>query len=168
MPKEIQSAAEFDRELGSAGSKLVVVDFHATWCGPCHAIAPTFASLSTKHASGAVFLKVDVDNVKEIAQRYSIRAMPTFIFIKNRSVIETIKGADPSKLSSTVQKHASASAGSFGGSGSTLGGGSSSSTPRATGGNNVHGLGDRNIKLETVLPIVLLGAYLFYILYGSK
>ncbi|KAE8230251.1 hypothetical protein CF326_g4752 [Tilletia indica] len=165
MPKEVTSAAEFDQELSKAGSKVVVVDFHATWCGPCHAIAPTFASLSTKHASGGVFLKVDVDKVKEVSQRYSVSAMPTFLFIKNRAVVDTLRGADRARLTALVEKHASAGSAAFGGSGSTLGG-SSSSAPRPTGGNPVHALGDiKSLKLETMLPLVLLGAYLVYILF---
>ncbi|KAK0520376.1 hypothetical protein OC842_007122 [Tilletia horrida] len=164
-PKEVQSAAEFDSQLASAGSKLVVVDFHA--------IAPTFASLASKHAANAVFLKVDVDGVKAIAQRYSVRAMPTFIFLKNRAVIDTIRGADPGKLTALVQKHAAAGS-AFSGSGSTLGGGASSSSGGSRAGstgatptprtNPIHSLSDRNIQLETVLPLLLLGAYLIYIL----
>ncbi|KAK0556946.1 hypothetical protein OC846_000790 [Tilletia horrida] len=178
MPKEISSASEFNQELAGAGQKLVVVDFHATWCGPCHAIAPTYAQLASKHASTAIFLKVDVDRVAEVAQRYGVRAMPTFLFIRNKSVLDTLKGADPSKLKSLVEKYIAASGvgAAFSGAGSTLGGNSTSSSSSArTGGAaaaprasnpNLHGLADKNIKLEQLLPLIVLGAYLFYILTG--
>ncbi|KAL9936971.1 hypothetical protein V8E36_004206 [Tilletia maclaganii] len=154
-PREITSAGEFDQQLAAAGGKVVVVDFHATWCGPCHAIAPTFASLANKHAASAVFLKVNVDGVKEIAQRYSVRAMPTFAFIKNRSVVDTLKGADPGRLTQLVQKHAAASAAS----------GAASSSRGPAAGSNVHRLGDiKNVQLENLLPLLLLAAYVVYIL----
>ncbi|PWN28706.1 thioredoxin H-type-like protein, partial [Jaminaea rosea] len=83
-------------------SKLVVVDFTASWCGPCRMIAPTFESLAKKH-TGSVFLKVDVDENAAVARAYSVSAMPTFVFLKNKSVIETLRGANPSQLTSLVE-----------------------------------------------------------------
>ncbi|XP_072173579.1 thioredoxin-like protein 1 isoform X2 [Diadema setosum] len=56
----ISEDSQFQPKVASAGSKLVVVDFNASWCQPCRTIAPVFASLATKYSS-AVFLKVDVD-----------------------------------------------------------------------------------------------------------
>jgi thiol-disulfide isomerase/thioredoxin len=60
MVKEAKTKAEFDAELVSAGGKLVVVDFTATWCGPCQRIKPEFEKMSTEFTN-VVFLKVDVD-----------------------------------------------------------------------------------------------------------
>ncbi|EST08820.1 PITH domain protein [Kalmanozyma brasiliensis GHG001] len=126
MVKEVSSAQEFDAELSSAGSKLVVVDFHAVWCGPCKVIAPVFQRLASQYTS-VVFLKVDVDRVQPVAQRYSVRAMPTFLFLKNKSVVETLQGADPNRLTALVKQHSSGASSAFSGSGQTLSGSGSSS-----------------------------------------
>uniref|UniRef100_A0A9L0SIS3 Thioredoxin n=1 Tax=Equus caballus TaxID=9796 RepID=A0A9L0SIS3_HORSE len=61
MVKQIESKSAFQEALNSAGEKLVVVDFSATWCGPCKMIKPFFHSLSEKY-SNVVFLEVDVDD----------------------------------------------------------------------------------------------------------
>ncbi|XP_034871989.1 thioredoxin isoform X2 [Mirounga leonina] len=61
MVKQIESKYAFQEALNSAGDKLVVVDFSATWCGPCKMIKPFFHSLSEKY-SNVVFLEVDVDD----------------------------------------------------------------------------------------------------------
>lgn len=69
-------------------------------------IAPTFESLSTKYSKPKkiAFCKVDVDSQKDVAQQYGVRAMPTFLILRNGSVIETIQGANPPALTSAVEK----------------------------------------------------------------
>ncbi|XP_029470932.1 thioredoxin H-type-like isoform X2 [Rhinatrema bivittatum] len=79
----IESKEMFDEALTEAGDKLVVVDFSASWCGPCQTMAPHFEMMSEKHKESVVFLKVDVDDVPDVADEYDIAAMPTFVFIKN-------------------------------------------------------------------------------------
>jgi len=100
----INSSSQFDQLLSS--NKYVLADFHATWCGPCHAIAPFYEKLSTQHssASSITFTKIDVDNQQKIAQQYGISAMPTFLLFKDGKVIETIRGANPPALTAAVQK----------------------------------------------------------------
>ncbi|KXJ93733.1 thioredoxin-like protein [Microdochium bolleyi] len=126
MTVEIGSTGEWDRILG--GNTVVVADFHATWCGPCKMIAPTFESLSSKYAKPGkiAFCKIDVDSQRDIAQRYSVRSMPTFIIFRGGSEHKKIAGADPGKLTSEVSeavKLAGAAAGpSFSTPGRTLGG----------------------------------------------
>ncbi|XP_074661371.1 thioredoxin-like protein 1 [Tubulanus polymorphus] len=102
--KVLNDDAEFQTELNSAGSKLVVVDFFATWCGPCHQIAPVFEGYATKY-SNAVFLKVDVDKLTVVTNRFNITAMPTFTFFKNKVKVDEIKGADPVALEEKIKKH---------------------------------------------------------------
>ena len=70
-----------------------VVDFFATWCGPCKQIAPQIAKLAAQYQNIA-FLKVDVDQLKDIAAEYNITAMPTFVFLRGRKEVSRVKGAD--------------------------------------------------------------------------
>ncbi|KAL8166091.1 hypothetical protein V2J09_007590 [Rumex salicifolius] len=93
----------FERE--SSSNKLVVVDFTASWCGPCRMIAPILADLAKKKTD-VVFVKVDVDEVKEVAEEWSVEAMPTFIFLKNGKLVEKVVGANKDLLLATTEKHA--------------------------------------------------------------
>lgn len=105
MVATIATLEDFNATLEKAGDKLVVVDFTATWCGPCQRIAPIFQKLADENPN-VVFIKVDVDENEETAAAYGISAMPTFIFIKNKEKLETMEGANVDKLTSLVQKHA--------------------------------------------------------------
>jgi thioredoxin 1 len=75
----------------------VVIDFFATWCGPCKRIAPTFEKLAEAF-TGITFLKVDVDESGDLVNTYDVNAMPTFIFLKDGVVIKRVEGADLKEL----------------------------------------------------------------------
>ncbi|GAU99858.1 hypothetical protein RvY_10798 [Ramazzottius varieornatus] len=102
--QHITDKAALDKILKDAGSKLVVIDFHATWCGPCRQIGPKFEEFSSKYAD-VIFLKVDVDEAEDIPSEYEISVMPTFIFIKNGKPVETFSGANAGKLEDMIKKH---------------------------------------------------------------
>ncbi|KAL0267969.1 UNVERIFIED_CONTAM: hypothetical protein PYX00_010082 [Menopon gallinae] len=104
LVKEIHDDVQFQTEMSAAGSKLVVADFSATWCVPCHRIAPVFESLAMKYPS-ALFIKVDVDKCQETAASQNITAMPTFIFYRFRIPIDRLQGADPITLESKIKQH---------------------------------------------------------------
>ncbi|KAF9355873.1 hypothetical protein BGX26_006023 [Mortierella sp. AD094] len=127
--KNISSQAEFNSQLSSAGSRLVVVDFYATWCGPCKTLAPILEGLERKHTS-TIFAKIDVDQAQDCAKQYNVSAMPTILFFKNRSEVGRVVGADVGKIQSLIKSHEGGS--SFSGSGQTLGGGSSTSSSGKT------------------------------------
>ncbi|KAL1520922.1 hypothetical protein AB1Y20_022482 [Prymnesium parvum] len=93
----------FDAALKEAGDKLVVVDFTATWCGPCQRIAPTFAQLA-EETPAAYFCKVDVDENEEIASEYAISAMPTFKFIKNCKEVGEVVGASLNDIKKKIEE----------------------------------------------------------------
>jgi thioredoxin len=104
--KEVANDQEFLVQLREAGTKLVVVDFYAVWCGPCQQISPFVKQLSTKY-SNVVFLKVDVDKCEQTAHSNRVSAMPTFIFFKNSTEVERIRGADKQNLEDKIKRHAS-------------------------------------------------------------
>jgi thioredoxin len=101
--RHLQNDTDFATELNSAGTKLVVADYYATWCGPCRAIAPAFADFGTRYPK-AVFLKIDVDQCQETAQREGVSAMPTFIFYRNKVKVDMMRGADATLLEEKIKK----------------------------------------------------------------
>lgn len=79
----------------------VVVDFTATWCGPCRIISPVFVELSRRFPE-IFFLKVDVDELRDVAQEWAVEAMPTFIFIKEGKAVDKVVGARKDELERKV------------------------------------------------------------------
>jgi len=93
----VKSVDEFNEILTNTttSQKYMLVDFYATWCGPCKKIAPELETLSKKYPN-VTFLKVDVDELSELSERYKINAMPTFMMFKkgSKSSINSMEGAD--------------------------------------------------------------------------
>ena len=73
-------------------SSVVVVDFWATWCGPCRMLAPTVEEVSELMEGKAVVAKCNVDEVKEVAMKYRIMSIPTLIYFKNGEVVDKTVG----------------------------------------------------------------------------
>jgi thioredoxin 1 len=105
-PTHVQSSAHLQTLLSS--NTYVILDFYADWCGPCHAVAPLYEQLSKQHSTegGIIFGKVNVDEQRDIAARYNITAMPTFVFIKDGKVIESIRGANVPAIRNLITKAA--------------------------------------------------------------
>ena len=76
-------------------SKLVIVDFWATWCGPCRMISPLLDELEEEMADQITVMKVNVDDADEIAAQYRIMSIPTLLFIKNGQIVDKTVGAMP-------------------------------------------------------------------------
>lgn len=99
---EVKSEAEFARLVKeSEGS---VVDWTATWCGPCQMIAPHFLELAKLNAS-IKFLKVDLDEHQNLATQHNIKSVPTFCFFKRGVEVDRMTGNNPAGLSDRVRRH---------------------------------------------------------------
>lgn len=83
---------------------LVVVDFTATWCGPCKSITPYFHQLNEEYKN-VLFLKVDVDDNEETTQECDISSMPTFQFYKEQNKVGQFSGADKDKLLNLIKSN---------------------------------------------------------------
>lgn len=110
MVREIKSKEEFDTILATSGDKLVVIDYTASWCGPCRSIAPEFERLSSLYDEVAIFVKVDVDNCKAVARAQGISAMPTFQFYKRGEKYFGFRGASVAKLEDSIKTYSLAEA----------------------------------------------------------
>ena len=73
-------------------SSVVVVDFWATWCGPCRMLAPTVEEVSELMEGKVVVAKCNVDEVREVAMKYRIMSIPTLIYFKNGEVVDKTVG----------------------------------------------------------------------------
>ncbi|PPD95012.1 hypothetical protein GOBAR_DD07962 [Gossypium barbadense] len=104
----VHSTSELEIKLNAATrtSRLAILYFTATWCGPCRFISPLYTSLAAKYAK-VVFLKVDIDEGRDVAARWNISSVPTFFFIRNGKEVDKVVGADKNTLESKIAQYAS-------------------------------------------------------------
>ena len=94
--------AEIEQHKG-----LAVVDFWATWCGPCRMIAPILDELASEYNGKAKVAKVDVDTNQQTAMRFNVRSIPSILFFKDGKHVDTVVGAVPkSHLERKFAEHA--------------------------------------------------------------
>ncbi|KAH6995639.1 thioredoxin-like protein [Ilyonectria sp. MPI-CAGE-AT-0026] len=105
--KNITSTEEF-RKIVDNSPKPVLIDCFATWCGPCKAISPILSKLSDQPglSDKIEFVKIDVDELPEVSAELGIRAMPTFIVMKDGKKLDELIGANPQALTQMAQKAA--------------------------------------------------------------
>jgi thioredoxin 1 len=84
----------------------VLVDFWATWCGPCKSIAPILEDLANDYQGKVKIVKVDVDNNPQAASRFGIRNIPTLFVFKDGEKVDSVMGLQPkSELAKVLDKH---------------------------------------------------------------
>ncbi|XP_073032566.1 uncharacterized protein [Primulina eburnea] len=87
-----QTFSSFD-ELLEKSDKPVLVDFYATWCGPCQLMVPVLEQVSSKMDGKILVVKIDSEKYPSLANQYSIEALPTFILFANGKPVDRFEGA---------------------------------------------------------------------------
>jgi len=97
--------SKFDEEVVKA-EQLVVVDFWASWCGPCKMLSPVMEELSKELLGKADFVKVNVDENPVLSQKYKIASIPTVLIFKNGEAVDTMVGFRPKQdIKNTILKN---------------------------------------------------------------
>src|SRR5919112_1270390 len=99
------SDADFEQQIEKHDG-LAVVDFWATWCGPCRMIAPILDQLAVEYEGKAKVAKLDVDTNQRTASKFKVRSIPTILFFKDGQLVDQVVGAVPKpKLEEVFRKH---------------------------------------------------------------
>lgn len=97
--------SEFDSEIGKHKG-LAMVDFWATWCGPCQIIAPVVEQIADEYEGKVKVAKLDVDSNQRTTTRFNVRSIPSILFFKDGSHVDTVVGAVPKGyLVEKIEKH---------------------------------------------------------------
>lgn len=108
LSKEIEvtvTDSNFESIISNTNS-LVVIDFWATWCGPCMYMIPIFEKIARKYAGKAVFGRMNVDENPLVPGKLGIYGIPTFVFFKNGKEVERMVGAtSEANLEAVIKKH---------------------------------------------------------------
>ena len=97
--------ATFSSEIEQS-SGLILVDFWATWCGPCQVVAPVLDQLAGEYTGRARVAKLDVDSNQRTAVRFNVRSIPSILFFKNGQHVDTVIGAVPkATLEGKIKQH---------------------------------------------------------------
>lgn len=100
---QIVNKSEFETLISN--EDVVLVDFFATWCGPCKMLGPVLEELAPKFAGKATFVKVDVDQESDLAMRFGIMSVPTMLLFKNGQLVKTLQGFQPApQLEAVLQQ----------------------------------------------------------------
>jgi thioredoxin 1 len=99
------SDADFAQEI-EQHEGLAMVDFWATWCGPCQIVAPTVEQLAQEYAGRVKVAKLDVDQSPQTAVKFRVRSIPSILFFKQGQLVDVVVGAVPkSQLTDRIEKH---------------------------------------------------------------
>lgn len=91
MNEVILNTKNFSEEINNT-DKLVLIDFFATWCGPCKMLSPIIADIANEHKETVKVCKVNTDENQELAIQYNIVSIPTLMFFKNGKLLKTTVG----------------------------------------------------------------------------
>ena len=89
---EDEGQTEWNKQTTIMSSKPMVIDFFATWCGPCKELAPMLDELEQKHKGDVIFQRIDVDKEPELAQEFNVEAIPMLLFVTPKGEYQSIMG----------------------------------------------------------------------------
>lgn len=88
------------------GSKSAVLDFGATWCGPCKALEPSMAALAQEYGDRVAIGKLDIDEAQQLAVRFGVMSVPTVVFLKDGKEVHRFVGVQPKdRIAQMIQNH---------------------------------------------------------------
>lgn len=93
-----EGQGEWIKQTTIMTSKPMVIDFFATWCGPCKELAPVLDEIEKNHTGEVIFKRIDVDQEQELAQEFGIQAIPTLMFITPKGEYQTLLGLQPADV----------------------------------------------------------------------
>lgn len=88
------NSSNFNEEIMNT-DKLVLIDFFATWCGPCKMLSPIISKIANEYSGSIKVCKVNVDENQDLALKYNVMSIPTLIFLKNGKVVKSSVGFCP-------------------------------------------------------------------------
>jgi len=94
-PKAEEVTLHNFNEVVSQKDTAILLDFHASWCGPCKVLGPFVDELAGDFKDRAFIGKINIDQSPQLAQQFKVKSVPTLLFIKNRQVLERLNGLVP-------------------------------------------------------------------------
>lgn len=108
MPiKIIKNMDEFSDAFDTIGDRMLIINFCAEWCAKCKATDPQLQKLATAYEREVLFIKVDVDKFEDLSERYDVKKVPTFVYIRDRKTIDVTTGSTVKKTEDCILKHIS-------------------------------------------------------------
>ncbi|CAL1413781.1 unnamed protein product [Linum trigynum] len=103
---EVHSASQWKAFVDDSreNNKLLVIQFTATWCGPCRLMEPAMEEFAAKYAE-VMFIKIDVDKLPSVARQYDVQIMPAFAMIKKGKEVDKVAGVKKTELRNKIEKH---------------------------------------------------------------
>ncbi|MGE0432793.1 MAG: thioredoxin [Planctomycetota bacterium] len=94
----VQALSGTDFSTFVQGNKIAIIDFTATWCGPCQMLKPIIEQLANENQGKAAIAAVDIDQAQDIAREFNIEGVPTVIFFKDGEVAQAMVGVNPKPI----------------------------------------------------------------------